>query len=248
MGKGIIALILEALLFLFFYTHWNPLFEEQREQERYQSVLNSVTTDMCKQGLDSYLKTCKGLQNPIVNSFKVVSKDIEASSVNCKIEGEIVFSYNGRKYNGTFNAEGSTDSIASDNTVYNMSFFNGIHIRDRKNNFSLQFDYFGDIVVPQLKIGESVKIDGIKCLFERKWDSGEWLMKTSKILTPVQMYKVYNNPKCKNPDGIRFSTNKFLLYGFVKSNQILVSKENGDVYRYSAYMDDNYKKKKKRID
>ena len=44
MGKGIIALILEALLFLFFYTHWNPLFEEQREQERCQSVLNSITT------------------------------------------------------------------------------------------------------------------------------------------------------------------------------------------------------------
>ena len=98
--------------------------------------------------------------------------------------------------------------------------------------------YFGDIVVVQLKIGESVKIEGTKCLFERKWDSGEWLMKTSRILTPVQMYKVYNNPKCKNPYGIRFSTDKYLLYGFVTSNQILVSKENGDVYRYSAYMDD----------
>ena len=177
----------------------------------------------------------------------MVSKDIEASTVNCKIEGEIDFSYNGRKFNGIFKTEGSTDSIASDNTVSNISFFNGIHIRDRKNNFSLQFDYFGDIVVAQLKIGESVKIEGIKCLFERKWDSGEWLMKTSKILTPVQMYKVYNNPKCKNPDGIRFSTDKFLLYGFVTSNQILVSKENGDVYRYSAYMDDNYEVKLKRI-
>lgn len=55
MGKGIIALILEALLFLFFYTHWNPLFEEQREQERSLSVLNSVTTDMCKHCLDLYL-------------------------------------------------------------------------------------------------------------------------------------------------------------------------------------------------
>lgn len=248
MGKGIIALILEALLFLFFYTHWNPLFEEQREQERSLSVLNSVTTDMCKHGLDLYLKTCKGLQNPIVNSFKVVSKDIEASSVNCKIEGDIVFSYNGRKYNGAFKTEGSTDSIASNNTVYNIPFFNGIHIRDHKNNLSLQFDYFGDIVVAQLKIGESVRIEGIKCLFERKWDSGEWLMKTSKILTPVQMYKVYNNPKCKNPYGIRFSTDKYLLYGFVTSNQILVSKENGVVYRYSAFMDDNNKVKLKRID
>lgn len=108
--------------------------------------------------------------------------------------------------------------------------------------------YFGDIVVAQLKIGESVKIEGIKCLFERKWDSGEWLMKTSKILTPVQMYKVYNNPKCKNPYGIRFSTDNYLLYGFVTSNQILVSKENGDVYRYSAFMDDNNKVKLKRID
>ena len=76
----------------------------------------------------------------------MVSKDIEASTVNCKIEGEIDFSYNGRKYNGTFKTEGSTDSIASDNTVYNISFLNGIHIRDRKNNLSLQFDYFGDIV------------------------------------------------------------------------------------------------------
>ncbi len=102
--------------------------------------------------------------------------------------------------------------------------------------------------MPQLKIGESVKIDGIKCLFERKWDSGEWYMKTSKILTPVQMYKVYNNPKCRNPDGIRFSTDNFLLYGFVKSNQILVSKENGDVYRYSAYVDDNNKVKINRIE
>ena len=108
--------------------------------------------------------------------------------------------------------------------------------------------YFGDIVVVQLKIGESVKIEGTKCLFERKWDSGEWLMKTSKVLTPVQMYKVYNNPKCKNPDGIRFSTDKFLLYGFVTSNQILVSKENGDVYRYSAYMDDNNNIKINRIE
>ena len=71
---------------------------------------------------------------------------------------------------------------------------------------------------------------------------------TSKILTPVQMYKVYNNPKCKNPYGIRFSTDKYLLYGFVTSNQILVSKENGDVYRYSAFMDDNNKVKLKRID
>ena len=244
MGKGIIALILEALLFLFFYTHWNPLFEEQREQERCQSVLNSITTEMCKQGLDLYLEKCEGLQNPIVNSFRVVSKDIEAGSVNCKIEGDIVFSYNGRKYNGTFKTEGSTDSIAYNN----ISFFNGIHISDRKNNLSLQFDYFGDIVVAQLKIGESVKIEGIKCLFERKWDSGEWFMKTSKILTPVQMYKVYKNPKCENPYGIRFSTDKYLLYGFVTSNQILVSKENGVVYRYSAFMDDNNKVKLKRID
>lgn len=248
MGKGIIALILETLLFLFFYTHWNPLFEEQREQERCQSVLNSITTEMCKQGLDSYLRTCKGLQNPIVNSFKVVSKDMEVSTVNCKIEGEIDFSYNGRKYNGTFKTEGSTDSIASDNTIYNISFLNGIHIRDNKNKLSLQYDCFGNIVVPQLKIGESIKINGIKCLFERKLDSGEWLMKTSKVLTPVQMYKVYNNPKCKNSDGIRFSTDKFLLYGFVKSNQILVSKENGDVYRYSAYVDDNNKVKINRIE
>ena len=73
-------------------------------------------------------------------------------------------------------------------------------------------------------------------------------MKTSKILTPVQMYKVYKNPKCKNPYGIRFSTDKCLLYGFVTSNQILVSKENGVVYRYSAFMDDNNKVKLKRID
>ena len=50
------------------------------------------------------------------------------------------------------------------------------------------------------------------------------------------------------PDGIRFSTDKFLLYGFVTSNQILVSKDNGDVYRYSAYMDDNNEVKLKRID
>lgn len=154
------------------------------------------------------------------------------------------FSYNGRKYNGTFKTEGSTDSIAYDN----ISFFNGIHISDRKNNLSLQFDYFGDIVVAQLKIGESVKIEGIKCLFEGKWDSGEWLMKTSRILTPVQMYKVYNNPKCNNPYGIRFSTDKCLLYGFVTSNQIFVSKGNGAVYRYSAFMDDNNKVKLKRID
>ena len=37
------------------------------------------------------------------------------------LEGEIDFSYNGRKYNGTFKTEGSTDSIASDNTIYNIS-------------------------------------------------------------------------------------------------------------------------------
>ena len=73
-------------------------------------------------------------------------------------------------------------------------------------------------------------------------------MKSSKVLIPVQMYKVYNNPKCKNPDGIRFSTDKFLLYGFVNSNQILVSKGNGDVYRYSAYVDDNNKVKINRIE
>ena len=112
-------------------------------------------------------------------------------------EAEIDFSYNGRKYNGTFKTEGSTDSIASDNTIYNISFLNGIHIRDHKNRLSLQYDCFGNIVVPQLKIGESIKINGIKCLFERKWDSGEWLMKTSRVLTPVQMYKVFNNPKCR---------------------------------------------------
>ena len=167
MGKGIIALILEALLFLFFYTHWNPLFEEQRKQERCQSVLNSITTEMCKQGLDSYLRTCKGLQNPIVNSFKVVSKDMDVSTVNCKIEGEINFSYNGRKYNGTFKTEGSTDSIDSANTVYNISFLNGIHIRDNKNKLSLQYDCFGNIVVPQLKICVSIQVNGIICLFER---------------------------------------------------------------------------------
>lgn len=73
-------------------------------------------------------------------------------------------------------------------------------------------------------------------------------MKTPKVLTPVQMYKVYNKPKCKNPDSIRFSTDKFPLYGFVTSNQILVSKENGDVYSYSAYMNDNNEVKLKRID
>ena len=73
-------------------------------------------------------------------------------------------------------------------------------------------------------------------------------MKTSKILTPVQMYKVYNNPKCKNPDGIRFPTDKLLLYGLVTSNQILASKETGAVYRYSAFMDDNNKVKLNRIE
>ena len=88
------------------------------------------------------MRTCEGVQNPIVNSFKVVSKDMEVSTVNCKIEGEIDFSYKGRKYNGTFKTEGSTDSIASDNTVYNISFLNGIHIRDNKNKLSLQYDSF----------------------------------------------------------------------------------------------------------
>ena len=79
----------------------------------------------------------------------MVSKDIEASTVNCKIEGEIDFSYNGRKFNGIFKTEGSTDSIASGNTVYNISFFNGIHIRDHKNKLSLlkgkvSVDYWSD--------------------------------------------------------------------------------------------------------
>ena len=169
MGKSIIALILEALLFSFFYTHWNPLFEEQREQERCQSVLNSITTDMCKQEFYSYLKTCQELQKPIVNSFKVVRKDMEEGTVKCEIEGKIDFSYNCKKYNGTFKTEGSTAPIASDNTVYNISFLNGIHIRDHKNKISLQYDCFGNIVVPQLKIGESIKINGIKCVFEKKW-------------------------------------------------------------------------------
>jgi hypothetical protein len=31
-------------------------------------------------------------------------------------------------------------------------------------------------------------------------------MKTSKVLMPAQMYKVFENPKCKNSGGIRFST------------------------------------------
>ena len=100
----------------------------------------------------------------------------------------------------------------------------------------------------QLKFGESITIDGIKCVFERKWDSGEWYIKTSKILTPVQMYKLYKNPKCYNPNGIHFSTEEFLLYGFVTSSQIFVSKSDGTVCRYAANIDDNDNVKLRKID
>lgn len=73
-------------------------------------------------------------------------------------------------------------------------------------------------------------------------------MKTSKMLTPTQMYRLFSNPKCYNPNGIHFSTEKFLLYGFVTSGQIFVSKGNGIVYRYAADIDDNNKVKLRRID
>ena len=48
MRKGIIALILEALLFWCFFSLWNPIFEKQREHDRCESILNSVTIDICK--------------------------------------------------------------------------------------------------------------------------------------------------------------------------------------------------------
>ena len=248
MRKGIIALALEALLFWCFFSLWNPIFENQREQERREAILNSVTTDICKQGLCSYLNTCEGLQNPIVHSMKLVSKEFGNSNVHCKMNGEIDFSYNGKTYNGTFTTDGSSDSITSENIVNNISFFDGIYIRDRKNNFSLRYDCFGHIIVEQLKIGESITIDGIRCVFERKWESGDWYMKTSKMLTPTQMYRLFSNPKWYNPNGIRFSTEKFLLYGVVTSGQIFVSKGNGIVYRYAADIDDNNKVKLRRID
>lgn len=76
-------------------------------------------------------------------------------------------------------------------------------------------------------------------MFERKWESGEWYMKTSKVLMPAQMYKVFENPKCKNSGGIRFSTEENLLYGYVTDGQIFVPKSNGAVYRYTAKMVDN---------
>lgn len=248
MRKGIIALILEALLFWCFFSLWNPIFEKQREHDRCESILNSVTIDICKQGLYSYLSTCKELQNPSVRCLKLVSKDLEGGTVHCDMEGEIDFSYNGNKYNGTFKAEGSTDSITSENIINSISFFEGIHIRNHKSKISLRFNCFGKIIVEQLKFGESITIDGIKCVFERKWDSGEWYMKTSKILTPVQMYKLYKNPKCYNPNGIHFSTEEFLLYGFVTSSQIFVSKSDGTVCRYAANIDDNDNVKLRKID
>ena len=120
MRKGIIALALEALLFWCFYSLWNPIFENQREQERREAILNSVTTDICKQGLCSYLNTCEGLQNPIVHSMKLVSKEFGNSNVHCKMNGEIDFSYNGKTYNGTFTTDGSSDSITSENIVNNI--------------------------------------------------------------------------------------------------------------------------------
>lgn len=154
MGKGIIALILEVLLFQLFYTHWNPLFEEQREQERCESIFNSATAEICKQELCSYLNTCEGLQNPIVHSINLTSKKLEENYVYCKMNGEIEFSYNGKKYNGTFTTDGSSDSITSENIVNKISFYDGIHIRDHKNKLSLQYDYFGNIVMPKLKVNQ----------------------------------------------------------------------------------------------
>lgn len=247
MRKGFLALVLEIILFWCCYSLWKPMFEQQREQERREIILNSVTADMCQQGLNSYLRSCKDLNEPVINGLKLVSKSLGESSVYCKIEGNIVFSYRGKKCNGTYKAEGYSDSITSLNIVHNIS-IERMRIYNSKHKIFLQFNHFGEIIVEKLKIGESVTIDGIKCLFERTWDSGEWYMKTSKILTPTQMYKIFNNPKCYNPNGIRFSTDEFLLYGFVTSGQIFVSKRNGVVHRYAARIDNNDKVTLKRID
>ena len=55
MFKGIVSLALEAILFCFFYSLWNPMFENRREQERCELILKSITEEKCEQGLYTYL-------------------------------------------------------------------------------------------------------------------------------------------------------------------------------------------------
>ena len=236
MYKGIIALVLEAILFLCCSSYWNPKFEKQRAQEQRESILNSITESKCKEGLYSYLAKCKGLEEPTIKSISFVKKGIEYSVAECKIKGEINFTYNCIKHHGTF----STDGRAEYNNADTVQFveFEEIRINDSKNHTSLHYDLFGEIVVEKLKVGESITIDGIKCVFERIWDSGDWYMKTSKMLTPTQMYKVYMNPKCQNTAGVRFSTERFLLYGLVTPGQVFESKKDGNVHRYAASEND----------
>lgn len=240
MFKGIVSLALEAILFCFFYSLWNPMFENRREQERCELILKSITEEKCEQGLYTYLSKCQVLNKPIVKNICLTNKhlDINSDVASCKVKGEVTFFYKGKKYNSSFSAEGVSDTIIYPSTISHM-IFDGIYIKDTYGKLSLNFDFLGDIVIEPLKIGESITVDGIKCVFERKWESGEWYMKTSKVLMPAQMYKVFENPKCKNSGGIRFSTEENLLYGCVTDGQIFVPKSNGAVYRYTAKMVDN---------
>lgn len=238
MNKGFVALALEVILFFSFTSLWYPMFEEQRFQERCESILNSLTKEKCEQSLIAYLETCQSLKKSVVNSVRIENKEYDLSTATCDIKGEIEFVYGNKTRTGSFNAQAIADTTTPADTIDNVS-INSITLRDHKNTLSLKFNSSGNIVVEKLKIGETINIDGVRCVFERKWDSGEWHMKTSKVLTPTQMYRVYENPKCKNPDGIRFSTESLLLYGAAVSGQVLATKENGVVHRYAAQMVDD---------
>lgn len=167
------------------------MFENRREQERCELILKSITEEKCEQGLYTYLSKCQVLNKPIVKNICLTNKhlDINSDVASCKVKGEITFFYKGKKYNSSFSAEGVSDTIIYPSTISYM-IFDGIYIKDTYGKLSLKFDFLGDIVIEPLKIGESITVDGIKCVFERKWESGEWYMNTSKVLMPAQMYKV----------------------------------------------------------
>ena len=51
MFKGIISLALEAILFCFFYSLWNPMIDNRREQERCELILKSINEEKSEQGV-----------------------------------------------------------------------------------------------------------------------------------------------------------------------------------------------------
>lgn len=94
MFKGIISLALEAILFCFFYSLWNPMFENRREQERCELILKSITEEKCEQGLYTYLSKCQVLNKPVVKNIYLTNKhlDINRDVASCKVKEKLHFS------------------------------------------------------------------------------------------------------------------------------------------------------------